>query len=99
MPHTVQEAYAEHEEYKEGKITLAGKTYQCVIGGDKAYKGLRVPLGWKSLVTMTAANHDIEEEVCVCVCMCARPLSSTSAASVMLDITSSFFFATHGISL
>tara|TARA_R110002050_G_scaffold137528_1_gene261133 strand:- start:108 stop:1463 length:1356 start_codon:yes stop_codon:yes gene_type:complete len=62
VPDVLYSYYNELKSYNSGEVTLSGRTYQCAIGGDKAYKCLQLPEGWKLFVTKSGENHDVDEE-------------------------------------
>lgn len=65
------EAYRDDDAYEKGKFiseeideqgVTTQVTYQCMIGGDKAYRDTCLPEGWKLKITKTGENHDIRGE-------------------------------------
>ena len=56
------EFYSKCPGYKDGTIKIGRKLYQLTIGGDKAYKNLVLPKGWRLLLTKSAEDHDVNLE-------------------------------------
>ena len=48
--------------YDKGELKIRGVRYRCAVGGDKAYKRLQLPEGWKLFITKSGENHDVDAE-------------------------------------
>ena len=54
--------YANIKSYKDGTLRVANRRVNLAVGGDKAYKGLLLPRGWRLCITKSGERHDIDEE-------------------------------------